>query len=148
MGPRWPLRIRALDDELLSSYLTRAAHRHRLSPGAFTALWWPDRHVRPPEPRPRLCGTVTSKEQAFLDALAIDDLRGDHECWARYGDWLDDHTLRAINRLGDIADLELPSLYTGLNNTRRTQGVLICLHAILMDAADPGSGKAVYRQPA
>lgn len=45
MVPRWPLHVGAHDDELLSSYLTRAAHRHRLSPGAFTALWWPDRPV-------------------------------------------------------------------------------------------------------
>lgn len=45
MSPRWPLRIAAHDDELLSSFLTRAAHRHRLSPGAFLALWWPERPV-------------------------------------------------------------------------------------------------------
>lgn len=45
MDPRWPLRIAAHEDELLSSYLIRAAHRHSLSPGAFTALWWPGRPV-------------------------------------------------------------------------------------------------------
>ncbi|TXN17298.1 TniQ family protein [Methylobacterium sp. WL122] len=45
MAPLWPLRLAARDDELLSSYLIRAAHRHSLSPGAFTALWWPDRPV-------------------------------------------------------------------------------------------------------
>lgn len=45
MAPRWPLRIGAHEDELLSSYLSRAAHRHNLSPGAFTALWWPERPV-------------------------------------------------------------------------------------------------------
>lgn len=45
MAPRWPLPVGAQEDELLSSYLIRAAHRHSLSPGAFTALWWPERPV-------------------------------------------------------------------------------------------------------
>lgn len=45
MRPCWPLSIRAHDDELLSSYLTRAAFRHRLSPTVFAAQWWPDRPV-------------------------------------------------------------------------------------------------------
>lgn len=45
MAPHWPLPVDARDDELLSSYLIRAAHRHSLSPGAFTALWWPERPI-------------------------------------------------------------------------------------------------------
>jgi TniQ len=42
---RWPLPVAAQDDELLSSYLARAAFRHRLSPTVFAAQWWPDRPV-------------------------------------------------------------------------------------------------------
>lgn len=45
MPPRWPLHVAAHDDEILSSYLTRAAFRHRLSPTVFAAQWWPDRPV-------------------------------------------------------------------------------------------------------
>lgn len=30
MAPVWPLRIAVHEDETLSSYLTRAAHRHRV----------------------------------------------------------------------------------------------------------------------
>ena len=42
---RWPLPVTAQDDELLSSYLARAAFRHRLPPTVFAAQWWPDRPV-------------------------------------------------------------------------------------------------------
>lgn len=45
MTPRWPLQIAAREDELLSSYLARAAYRHRLAPSVFAALWWPGRAV-------------------------------------------------------------------------------------------------------
>jgi len=43
--PRWPLHIGAHEDECLSSYLARAAFRHRLAPTVFAAQWWPDRPV-------------------------------------------------------------------------------------------------------
>jgi hypothetical protein len=41
----WPLPSAPYDDEILSSYLARAAFRHRLSPTVFAAQWWPDRPV-------------------------------------------------------------------------------------------------------
>ncbi|BAU90548.1 MULTISPECIES: TniQ family protein [Methylorubrum] len=42
---RWPLPSTPYDDEILSSYLARAAFRHRLPPTVFAAQWWPDRPV-------------------------------------------------------------------------------------------------------
>lgn len=42
---RWPLPIVPHDDEILSSFLARAAFRHRLPPTVFAAQWWPDRAV-------------------------------------------------------------------------------------------------------
>lgn len=42
---RWPLPLAPYDDEILSSFLARAAFRHRLTPSVFAAQWWPDRAV-------------------------------------------------------------------------------------------------------
>lgn len=42
---RWPLRITPYPDEILSSFLVRAAFVHGQMPYGFCSFWWPGRPV-------------------------------------------------------------------------------------------------------
>ena len=102
-------------------------------------------HVRPPGPRRRLSGTLTPLEQVGMDNLLIEDFRSNSVHVGRYGDWVDNPTLRAIDRLGLLTQLDLATLYTALGETRTTRSFLIGLHRIMLDVTDFGSGDAYLR---